>query len=125
MQLTIDKKDYELKFGLKFIRSLDKAYVQKIEGVEFSMGLQQANIYLNMKNVDALSVVIKAALSHLDTHPSNEQLENYLEDVFAQGKDEELFKDIQKAMEQAPFLKRQMENLKKEQKKHQKKHTKE
>ena|SRR5699024_2293614 len=125
MQLTIDKKDYELKFGLKFIRSLDKAYTQQIEGMEFSMGLQQANIYLNMRNADALSIVIKAALSHLNSHPSNEQLEDYLEEVFTHGKDEDLFKDIQTAMEQAPFLKRQMENLKKEQRKHQKKLTKE
>lgn len=125
MQLTINNKDYELNFGLKFIRSLDKAYTQQIEGMEFSMGLQQANIYLNMKNPDALFKVIRAALSHLNTVPSNDELEGYLEGVYTDGKDEKLFKDIQAAMEQSPFLKRQMENLKKEQKKHQKQPTKE
>ncbi len=120
MKLTIGKKEYEMKFGLKFIRQIDKAYTQNIEGMEFAMGLQQLNIYLNMQSPDALYTVIKAGLSHLNTVPSNDQLEEYLEDVFIEGKDEELFKQVQEAMEQAPFLKRQMEKMKKEQKKRQK-----
>ena len=120
MKLTIGKKEYEMKFGLKFIRQIDKAYTQNIEGMEFAMGLQQLNIYMNMQNPDALYTAIKAGLSHLNTVPSNDQLEEYLEDVFVEGKDEELFKQVQEAMEQAPFLKRQIERLKKEQKKRQK-----
>src|SRR5699024_1208554 len=125
MKLTIGKKEYEMKFGLKFIRQIDKAYTQNIEGMEFAMGLQQLNIYMNMQNPDALYTAIKAGLSHLNTVPSNDQLEEYLEDVFVERKDEVLFKQVQEAMKQAPFLKRQMENLKKEQRKHQKKLTKE
>src|SRR5690625_6042676 len=120
MKLTIGKKEYEMKFGLKFIRQIDKAYTQNIEGMEFAMGLQQLNIYMNMHNPDALYTAIKAGLSHLNTVPSNDQLEEYLEDVYNEGKDDELFKQVQEAMKQAPFLKRDRKRLKKEQKKRQK-----
>src|SRR5690625_4296874 len=120
MKLTIGKKEYEMKFGLKFIRQIDKAYTQNIEGMEFAMGLQQLTIYMNMHKSDALYRDNKGGLSQLNTDPSNDQLEESLEDVFNEGKDEELFKQVQEAMEQAPFLKRQIESLKKEQKKRQK-----
>jgi len=120
MKLTIANKEYELKFGLKFLRELDKAYVQKIEGMEFSMGLQQANIYLNMKDPNALSTVIKAGVSHLDSHPSNDDVEAYLEGVYESGSEVQLLKDVQGAMEQAPFLKQQIKEIKKNQKKVQK-----
>lgn len=120
MKLTIADKEYELKFGLKFLRELDKAYVQKIEGMEFSMGLQQANIYLNMKHPDALYKVINSAVSHLNSQPSKEDIEVYLEDIYENGKETKLLTDIQKAMEQAPFLKQQLKEMKKDQKKAQK-----
>lgn len=117
MKLTIGQKEYELKFGLKFLRELDKAYVQKIEGMEFSMGLQQANIYLNMKHPDALNKVIKAGLSYLNSYPSNDDIESFLEETYESGKETKLLSDIQKAMEQAPFLKQQLKEMKKDQKK--------
>lgn len=120
MKLTIADKEYELKFGLKFLRELDKAYVQKIEGMEFSMGLQQANIYLNMHHADAVNIIIKSGLSHLNSYPSNDEIEAYLEEVYESGKEVQLIKDIQKAMEQAPFLKRRIKEMKKEQEKRQK-----
>src|SRR5690625_951677 len=120
MKLTIGQKEYELKFGLKFLRELDKAYVQKIEGMEFSMGLQQANIYLNMKHPDALNKVIKSGLSHLNSQPSNDDVEAFLEETYESGKEVKLLNDIQKAMEQAPFLKQQIKEMKKEQEKNQK-----
>lgn len=38
MQLTINDKDYTFKFGLRFVRELDKTITKEENGVEFGVG---------------------------------------------------------------------------------------
>jgi hypothetical protein len=39
MELTINGKQYEFKFGTKFVRELDKLFPIMQEGIAFGMGL--------------------------------------------------------------------------------------
>jgi len=118
MELKINGKDYELRFGLSFINAIDNIYTQEMHGVEFGMGLEMLNTYLGLGRATALYNVIKAGTSHLNSKPSNNDIENYLEELAtADNKDyDNLFDDIKGAMSQAPFLKRTMKNLENAQK---------
>ena len=81
MELTINGKNYELKFGLGFINAIDNIYTQEMHGVSFGMGLELLNTYLRLGRPTALFNVIKAGTSHLNSKPSNADIESYLEDL--------------------------------------------
>lgn len=112
MKITINDKEYTLRFGTKFINSLDNIYSQNMNGVEFGMGMEMMQSYMGLRRPTALINVIVAGLSHLNTAPSEDKVEEYLEAVFEKGEDEKLFVEVEKSMEQAPFLKRKMKELK-------------
>lgn len=112
MEIKIKDKTYELKFGLSFINEIDNLYTQEMSGVKFGMGLEMMSTYLGLKRPTALQNVIKAGLSHLDSKPSNNAIEGYLEEIYIAEKQEKLFKEVGVATEQAPFLKQTMKNLK-------------
>lgn len=118
MELTINDKKYELKFGLSFINTIDNIYTQKMNGVEFGMGLEMLNTYMSLGRPTALFNVIKAGTSHLDSKPSNNDIESYLEDLADSNVDEyeNMFDEVSEAMKQAPFLRRTMKNLENAQK---------
>lgn len=118
MELTINDKNYELKFGLSFINTIDNIYTQKMNGVEFGMGLEMLNTYLGLGRPTALFNLIKAGTSHLDSKPSNADIESYLEDLAEKDgeKYEKMFDEVNEAMKQAPFLRLTMKNLENAQK---------
>lgn len=102
MDLTINGKDYELKFGLKFIRQLDKVYKVDYQGLEFGMGVNLAFMNLNQYNPTALVEVINAALSHHSSTPKfnkiEEKIEDYAEENDGLGKlFEELLEELGKS----------------------------
>lgn len=108
MELTINEKTYELKFGIKFINTLDNMYKQELNGVEFGMGVEMALTYLAMYRPNALMNVIIAATSHSSKRPSKKEIENFLEDLASKndGSYDSLFDEVQEAMRLAPFLKK-------------------
>lgn len=114
MELNIGGKSYELRFGLSFISEMDNLYTQSMSGVSFGMGLEMMNTYLELRRPTALANVIKAGTSHLNTKPSNDDIEEYLADVFVKEEQEKLFKEVEVATEQAPFLKQTIKGLKQE-----------
>src|SRR5699024_6811969 len=114
MELKIGEKNYELRFGLSFIREMDMLYTQSMSGVSLGIGLQMMDIYLEIRLVTALANVIKAGISHLNTKPSNDDIEEYLADIFVKEEQEKLFKEVEVATEQAPFLKPTIKGLKQE-----------
>ena len=62
MQLTINDKDYTFKFGLRFIRELDKQITTNNEGIEFGVGTAFKLAQLvNTKDLAALSDVLLVA----------------------------------------------------------------
>ncbi|MBU8568202.1 tail assembly chaperone [Virgibacillus pantothenticus] len=98
MEFIINEKVYELKFGIKFIRELDKVYEVDYQGMKFGMGVNMAFMNLQQWNPVAIHAVIKAAVSYLDTTPSSKQIEKAVEqyalendglgDLFTELKDE-------------------------------------
>lgn len=62
MQLTIKDKDYTFKFGLRFVRELDKQITTNNEGIEFGVGTAFKLAQLvNAKDLAALSDVLLVA----------------------------------------------------------------
>ena len=62
MQLTINDKDYTFKFGLRFVRELDKQIKTNNEGIEFGVGTAFKLAQLvNAKDLAALSDVLLVA----------------------------------------------------------------
>lgn len=113
MNLTINGKEYELKFGISFINAIDNMYTQDMKGIQFGMGLEMVNTYLSLGRPTAVMNVIKAGASHLNSKPSTADIESYLEELAMSddGEYEQLFDDINEAMKQAPFLKRALKNM--------------
>lgn len=114
MKITINGTEYQLEFGLKFIRKLDEAYTQSLDGMAFGLGIESAIPYLNMENPTVLYEIIKAGTAHLKSKPSNDDIENELLRFAEEDKLVKLFKDVQEAMETAPFLKGKIQKFKKE-----------
>ncbi len=114
MKFTINGKEYQLEFGIKFIRKMDEIYTVSANGMAFGMGVESALSYIAMENPTVLYEIVRAGTSHLKNKPSNDDIEDALEKVAGEGKLEKLFKDIQKAMEEAPFLKQKIKNFKKQ-----------
>lgn len=114
MEITIKNKDYQLEFGLKFIRKMDEVYTINADGAEFGMGVESAMTYIATENPTVLYEIIKAGTSHYKSKPSNDDIEKTLEDYAIKGKLSELFTTVLKAMEDAPFLKQKIQNFKKQ-----------
>lgn len=114
MQLKIAGKDYELKFGLKFIREMDKVYTVNYEGIEFGMGINFAFMNLNQYNPTALVNVIKSALSHLTSSPTIKQIEEAIEE-YAEENDGlgQLFEEVLEELGKSGVVKDTLEQFKK------------
>lgn len=62
MQLTINNKDYTFKFGLRFVRELDKQITKEENGVEFGVGtsVKMAQLILD-RDLTVLSDILLIA----------------------------------------------------------------
>lgn len=103
MNITIDNKDYELKFGLKFIRELDKNHSQTEGGVTFGTGVQYAVGFLHEGNPIVLPEVIKAALAHTEVKPNDDAIDTWVE---SQDDLEKVFTDFLEQLKTTPVTKR-------------------
>lgn len=105
MELTINGKEYELNFGLGFIREMDKLHEQQMQGISFGIGLEMMTAQLEMGRPTILLDIIKAGTAHLKRKPTAKEVEQYLEEKALDGELENLFKELKEATAQAPFLK--------------------
>ena len=76
MEITIDKKEHELKFGIKFVNKIDHAFGLKEQGLSFGMGVLPAVTALQSYDPSGLAKVIVCAST--DDLPS-ELVEDYIE----------------------------------------------
>ena len=82
MQLTINDKDYTFKFGLRFVRELDKQITTKNEGIEFGVGTAFKLAQLvNAKDLAALSDVLFVANQTETPRIKAVDLDEYIETV--------------------------------------------
>lgn len=111
MEFKIGKKSYQLKFGLKAIRELDKEYKVDYQGLEFGMGVNLAFLNLNQKNPTALVEVISAAVSHENVRKDSVEtaIEDYAEENNGLGK---LFNEILEEMGKSAVIKDTLKEFK-------------
>lgn len=114
MEFTIKGKEYELKFGLAFIRQLDEKFKVNYQGMEFGMGIIQAMAGLQQYNPTTLADVLKAAATHSGKAPKQYDVDEAL-DEYAEEHDglEQLFEDIIEEMGKSKTVKATQDKLQK------------
>ena len=109
MQVKINNKEVELKFGVKFVRELDKVAGLDVNGASFGMGLTKSIPALNTADPAVLAdVIYSAASTNKAFRPSQDDVDNFIEDY--DGDLEKLFDDVTKEMSAANAIKVALKN---------------
>lgn len=110
MEIEINGKLRELKFGIGAIRKLDAVYQLEMEGIQFGAGLMMASAQLQQYNPTALSEVIRCAATG---NPSTRQVDNAIE-KYAEENDGlgELFDEVIDELGKSPVAKDTTQRLK-------------
>ncbi|RDG16223.1 tail assembly chaperone [Leuconostoc mesenteroides] len=109
MQVKINNKEVELKFGVKFVRELDKVAGLDVNGASFGMGLTKSVPALNTADPAVLAdVIYSAASTNKAFRPSQDDVDNFIDDY--DGDLEKLFDDVTKEMSAANAIKVSLKN---------------
>jgi len=110
MQVKINNKEVELKFGVKFVRELDKVAGLDVKGASFGMGLTKSIPALNTADPAVLAdVIYSAASTNKAFRPSQDDVDNFIDDY--DGDLEKLFDDVTKEMSAANAIKVALKNV--------------
>lgn len=111
MRFTILGKEYELKFGMKFIRQLDITNQVDYQGMEFGMGLHLAYMGLLQYNPVVLSDIIRAGVSH-EEKVKLKDIDAAIED-YAEEHDglDELFEDLKEELGKSKVVKTTIKHI--------------
>lgn len=114
MQISIGKKNYNLNFGIHFVREIDKlmGVEMNFQGVKQSLGFGLTKSVLGLKSYDSamLSTIIYAAAWDNKKRPSQIEVDNFLDDPKTDI--EKLFDDVTAEMLKANAVKVATKNLK-------------
>lgn len=109
MQVKINNKEVELKFGVKFVRELDKVAGLDVNGASFGMGLTKSIPALKTADPAVLAdVIYSAASTNKAFRPSQDDVDNFIDDY--DGDLEKLFDDVTKEMSAANAIKVALKN---------------
>lgn len=82
MVIRINETDYKVKFGIGFIRSLDKKYYAETKtGVKFGMGLEVKLPMLLANDVVTLSEFLYEGTCSEEKRPSQKEVDDYIDQV--------------------------------------------
>ncbi|MDY0394792.1 tail assembly chaperone [Virgibacillus halophilus] len=102
MEMKINGKDVKLKFGVKFCRIMDEKHKIDYEGMQFGMGVVNALLGLEQKNVSVLSDIIDAATkSEYHQDDVDDAIEDYAE---REGGLKKLFEQVKSEMGKSPVV---------------------
>lgn len=105
-KLTINGREYDLKFGVKALAELDTKYMIPVEGgMTLPMGLQTAVTHLQLGNVSAISNLIQAGTGASERHVAT-FLESEDTDI------DEVFEILNSALEEGTLTKKFMNQMK-------------
>lgn len=97
MELTINKKVYQFKFGVKFIRTLDELMPLRTEQGDFGLSLSGKVIpELQSGNTNTIATILSYANYNQTPRISLDELDNYIDDC---EDIEKLFDDVIKSIE--------------------------
>lgn len=105
MNVTIGKKDYELRFGFAALDYLDHEYTIETQGYTFGQGLQIGVAYLLDHNPLALRAFIKAGTETEKSKPSNDEIEQFLMAKGDEGTLPALFDEVLGELKKQPLTK--------------------
>lgn len=109
MQIKINNREVELKFGVKFVRELDVVAGMDVHGASFGMGLTKSIPALQACDPAVLSDVIYSATSTVKSfRPSRDDVDDFIDDY--DGDLEKLFDDVYAEMKQATAIKVALKN---------------
>lgn len=80
MQLVINDKTYNVKFGVKFVRSLDKTFPIERNGMKFGMALSAKIPELYAKNIASLADILYHGTVTESPRPSLADVETFVEE---------------------------------------------
>ena len=80
MQLTIKGKEYELNFGIGFLRELDKKCFIERNGVKFGASMDLKIPVLLARDTVTLSDVLYAATHSLKSRPGQKEIDEYVDE---------------------------------------------
>lgn len=105
MILTINNKNYELKFGLGFLAEMNKRKSAEFEGVATGYGAMPI-LQMGMMMGDPLALLdlIKVATAHCPQKPSNVELEQYLTELAINNQIQTVFDSIFNEIKKSPIL---------------------
>ena len=106
MNLTINKKDYELKFGLDFINHLDKKYYIEQDGFKLGQGLTYTVVQIELGNPLILVDLIAAGTS--GAKPKLDDIKKFIE---TEADIEKLMAEFLSALESTPITRFTMKKL--------------
>lgn len=109
MQLKINGFDYELNFGVRFVRELDKIAGINKGGISFGLGLTKSLPALKAYDPAVLSDVIYAATITAKKRPTHDQVDDFIDSTEDLDK---IFKQTYDEMGQANAVKAAVKNLK-------------
>lgn len=114
MQITISGKDYDIHFGMKFIRELDKKYYIDQNGVHFGAGLETVMINLFTANPAALSDILYLGTCTEKVRPMPTEVDAYIEAVAEEGKMDELFDRVRDELKNSPLTAKKFADMENE-----------
>lgn len=109
MQLTINGKEYELNFGVRFVRELDNTIGASIKGINFGMGVAKALVGLGSYDSAVLSDVIYAATAASKKRPTSKEVDDFID---SNTDLDSLFKQVKDEMNSANAVKAVAKNMK-------------
>ena len=105
MILTINGKNYELKFGLGFLAEMNKRKPAEFEGMKTGYGAMALfNVGQFLGDPLAFYDLIRAATAEASQKPSNKELEAYLEQLITEGRIEQVFTSVLAEVKKSPIL---------------------
>ena len=107
MNLTINNKVYEMKFGLDFINHLDKKYYFEQDGIKIGQGLTYVVIQIELGNPLILVDLITAA-TVTGTKPKVDDIKAFIE---TEADIEALMSEFLTALENTPITRFTMKKL--------------
>lgn len=82
MIINIKDKEYEVRFGVGFVRSLDAKYFTKgVGGAVFGMGLQVCVPKILTGDATALADLLYEGMAHLKSRPSIKDIDAYIDEI--------------------------------------------
>ena len=80
MVITIGKKEYEVRFGLGFLRALNEKYFRgTTNGMKFGIGLESRLPFLLDEDPLVLSEFLYEGCGHLKERPKQGEIDSYVE----------------------------------------------